>query len=60
MTYEADPTRLQTIEDEVTELEKRLKDARARLRHARSDPVVINELEKPFSTSNTASIAFKT
>jgi hypothetical protein len=59
MTYEVDSTQAQTIEDEISELERRLGDARARLNSVRSEPVVVTKPEEPFSKNTTASIALE-
>lgn len=53
MTYEVDSTQSQTVEDEISELETRLRDARARLSNARREQLVITMPAEAISRSCT-------
>jgi len=53
MTYEANSTQSQTIEDEISELEMRLRAARAILRNARQGQLVTDVPTESISRSCT-------
>jgi hypothetical protein len=53
MTYEVDSTQPQSIEDEISELEARLKTARARLSNSRREQLIITMPIESISRSRT-------